>query len=116
MRHQKKKITLDRKTAARKSLMANLAESVILYERVSTTKAKAKAVKEVVDKLITVAKGGNLAARRSLSKFLYTKNVVKKLIENLAPRYAERNGGYTRIVALPPRKGDGAERAIIEFV
>ncbi len=116
MRHQKNKITLDRKTAGRRSLLANLAESLILYEKIRTTAAKAKALRPVVEKLITRAKPNNLAARRGVMKVLYTANAVKKLMEVLAPRYAERHGGYTRLIPLGERKGDGAKEAIIELV
>ena len=116
MRHQMKKITLGRKTAGRRSLMANLAESVILYEKVRTTKAKAKAVQSVVEKLITKAKLNTLAARRDIMKTLYTENAVKKLMEQLGKKYADRKGGFTRVTVVKNRVGDGAEEAIIEFV
>ena len=116
MRHQKKKVTLGRETAARRSLMANLAESLILYEKIVTTKAKAKALKSFIEKLITKAKKQTLASRRELVQVLYTKNAVKKLIEEIAPRYKERQGGYTRIILLSSRKGDGAEEAKIELI
>lgn len=116
MRHQKNKITLDRKTAGRRSLLANLAESLILYEKIKTTKAKAKALRSFVERLITKSKTQTLAARRELMKTLYTANAIKKLMENVGPRYKERPGGYTRIVMLKNRKGDGAEEVIIELV
>jgi len=116
MRHQKKKVTLDRKTAARRSLLANLAESLILYEKIKTTKAKAKALRPVIEKLISKAKKQTLASKREIMKVLYTKNAVKKLMEEIGPRYKERQGGYTRIIKLSNRKGDGAEEAVIEFV
>ena len=88
MRHQKNKVTLDRTASARRSLLANLAESLIIYERIITTKAKAKAVEKVVDQLITTSKKKDLASRRKLQKYLYTENVVKKLMEELSGRYA----------------------------
>jgi len=116
MRHQKKKLTLDRKTAARRSLMANLAESLILFEKIRTTKAKARATRSVVEKLITKAKKNTLAARRDVASVLYTKNTVRKLMEELGPRYADRKGGYTRVTVIRNRVGDGAEEAMIEFV
>lgn len=116
MRHLNKKITLDRNKAGRRALLANLAESLILYEKIKTTKAKARALKSLVEKMITTAKKNNLASRRALIKKLYTENAVKKLMEVLGPRYAEKKGGYTRMVMLKNRKGDGAEEAIIEFV
>lgn len=116
MRHQKSKVTLDRKTAGRRSLLANLAESLIMYEKISTTKAKAKATRSVVEKFITTAKKNTLSARRTLLAKLYTPESVKKLMEVLGPRYAERHGGYTRITMVKNRKGDGAEEVVIELV
>lgn len=116
MRHQKNKITLDRKTAGRRSLLANLVESLVLFEKIKTTKAKAKALRPLVEKLITKAKKNNLAARREIASVLYTKNVVNKLMEKLGPRYLDRKGGYTRITNLNNRVGDGAEEAVIELV
>lgn len=116
MRHKSKKITLDRKIASRKALMANLVESLVLYEKIKTTTAKAKAIKPMVEKLITKAKKGDLASRRQIIATLYTSNVVKKLMEELGPRYKERKGGYTRIIKLDNRLGDGAQESIIEFV
>lgn len=116
MRHLKKKVVLDRPKSQRRALLANLAESLILYEKVKTTKAKAKALRPVVEKLVTKAKKNNLTARREIMKVLYTQNAVKKMMEVIAPRYADRHGGYTRIITLNSRVGDGAEEAIIEFV
>lgn len=116
MRHQKNKVTLDRTSPARRSLLANLAESLILYEKIKTTQAKAKAVRPLVEKLITKAKKQNLAARRELLKILYTSNAVSKLMEDVGPRYKDRKGGYTRITALKNRKGDCAREAVIELV
>lgn len=116
MRHQKNKVTLDRKTASRGALLTNLVESVVLYEKVTTTKAKAKAVRPLVERLITKAKDGSLATRRTLISKLYTKNAINKLLAELGPRYYERAGGYTRITLLNNRKGDGAEEAVIELV
>ncbi|MBI2037331.1 MAG: 50S ribosomal protein L17 [Candidatus Magasanikbacteria bacterium] len=116
MRHKKNKITLDRKTAARRSLLANLAESLVLYEKIKTTKAKAKATRSLVERLITKAKSQSLTARRELMKVLYTDNAIKKIMEVLAPRYKDRNGGYTRVILFKNRKGDGAEEVIVELV
>lgn len=116
MRHQSKKITLDRKTAGRRSLLANLAESLIIYGKIKTTKAKAKAVRSLVEKLVTVAGKNDLTARRQISKTLYTENAVKKMMEVYGPKYKEVKGGYTRITALKNRKGDGAEEAVVEFI
>lgn len=117
MRHSKKKIVKQTNTAPRRAMLYNMAESLILHEKIVTTKAKAKFVKIVVDKLITIAKKNNLAARRELIAQLYTKNAVKKLMEVLGPRYAERKGGYTRLTLISgTRVGDGAERAMVELV
>lgn len=117
MRHLKKKVTLDRKAGPRRALLTNLAESLILYEKIKTTKAKAKALRGVVEKLITKAKKNTLAARRELARALYTKNSVKKMMEVIGPRYAERKGGYTRVTALgQSRLGDAGEEVIIELV
>ena len=116
MRHQSKKITLDRKTAGRRALLSNLAESLILYGKIRTTKAKAKATRSTVEKLVTVAKKNNLTARRQIAKSLYTANAVKKLMEVYGPKYKDVKGGYTRITMLKNRVGDGAEEAVVEFI
>ncbi len=116
MRHQSNKITLDRKTAGRRSLVANLAESLILHGKITTTKAKAKVTRSTVEKLVTIAKENNLTARRKLMKTLYTANTIKKLMEVYGPKYKEVKGGYTRIVTLKNRLGDGAEVAVVEFI
>lgn len=116
MRHRKKGKILDRKKEARKALLRSLATSVIIYEKVKTTKAKAKAVKPLVEKLVTAAKKNDLNARRQLLTVLYHKKAVKKALEVLGPRYKERKGGYTRIINLGRRAGDGAEIVQIEFV
>jgi large subunit ribosomal protein L17 len=116
MRHRKKKITLDRTAPARKALLSNLAESLVLYEKITTTKAKARAVRSLVEKLVTFSKQNTLTVRRSLLSKLHTKNAVNKLLEQLGPRYKDRAGGYTRVVLIKNRKGDGAEEAMVEFV
>lgn len=116
MRHYKKKVTLDRKVGPRQALLKNLAENLILFEKIRTTKAKARAVKSRVEKLITRARMGKLADRRLVAKDLFTDEAVKKLMEVIAPRYKDRNGGYTRMITLPERKGDGADEAVVEFV
>ncbi|OGY44348.1 MAG: 50S ribosomal protein L17 [Candidatus Buchananbacteria bacterium RIFCSPHIGHO2_02_FULL_38_8] len=116
MRHQKKVKSLDRNTAARKALLRNLATSIIIYEKVKTTKAKAKAVKPIVEKIITAAKNNNLTSHRRLLETLYHKKATKKALEVLGPRYKERKGGYTRIINLGRRAGDGAEIVQIELV
>jgi large subunit ribosomal protein L17 len=116
MRHQKKKVTLDRARAPRIALLRSLAEALVLNDRIITTKAKARAARAVVEKLITRAKTNNLTSRRYLMGTLYTKKAVDKMLTELGPRYVDRKGGYTRIVTVKNRVGDGAEEALIEFV
>jgi large subunit ribosomal protein L17 len=116
MRHRKKGKTLGRKAAPRKALLRNLAASVVLYEKVKTTEAKAKAVRPLVEKAITAGKTPTLSSRRKLLSFFYTDHPVKKIMDVLGPRYATRPGGYTRITKLGHRKNDGAEMVQIELV
>jgi len=116
MRHKNNVKTLDREAGPRKALLRGLATNLVLHESITTTEAKAKAVKPFVEKLITKGKKGDLHARRELMKFLYTENAVKKVLEVLSPKYMERPGGYLRIVKLGFRKGDGAKVSQIEFV
>lgn len=116
MRHRKVGKTLGRKKAPREAMLRNLAASVIIYEKVKTTEAKAKAVRSIVERAITTGKKPTLASRRKLLKQFYTDHPVKKLLEVLGPRYATRPGGYTRIVKVGHRKGDGAEIVQIELV
>lgn len=116
MRHGNTNKTLDRKKAPRELMLRNMASSIIIYEKVTTTEAKAKVVRSLVEKMITVAKVGTLAARRELIATLPQENAVKKAIEVLAVRYKDRQGGYTRITKLGTRQGDGAEMAQIELV
>ena len=116
MRHQKKKVTLDRKKAPRVALLRNLAASVILYEKVKTTEGKAKIVRPLVEKAITTGKAQTLTARRKLMTMFHSELPVKKILEELAPRYKDRKGGYTRIVKLGHRLNDAADMAQIELV
>jgi large subunit ribosomal protein L17 len=117
LRHQKTRNKLSRDAAHRKALFMNLSREVINHERIKTTQAKAKAVKPEVEKLITLAKRGDLHARRqALAALGQDKFVVYKLFEEIAPRYADRNGGYTRILKLGPRKSDSTEMVYIELV
>ena len=117
MRHGKQRNKLSRDTAHRKALLRNLSREVIEHERIRTSQAKAKAVKPEVEKLITLAKRGDLhARRRALSELGQDRFVVHKLFEEIAPRYAERPGGYTRIVKLGPRRSDSAEMVYLELV
>jgi len=116
MRHLRGGSKLKRDVGARRSLLRNLVTSVIEHERVVTTVPKAKAVKPLVDKMITLGKRDTLHARRQAASFLETPNSVKKLFDTLGTRFGQRAGGYTRIVRLGFRKGDGAEQAMIELV
>jgi large subunit ribosomal protein L17 len=117
MRHQKNRHKLGRDSAHRKALLANLSKELIEHERIETTVAKAKAVKPEVEKLITLARRGDLHARRqALSALNQDKFAVYKLFEEIAPRYTERPGGYTRIMKLGPRKSDATEMALLELV
>ena len=116
MRHANKKKILDRKKASRKALLRSLATSLILYEKIKTTEAKAKVLRPFVERLITKGKRNDLIAQRHLRKFLYKDSAVKKVLEVLSPRYKERKGGYTRIIKLGARRGDAAKMAVIEFV
>ena len=116
MRHRIKKTILGRKAAPRKAMLSQLAASVILYEKVKTTEAKAKAVKPFVERLITKSKAGDLTARRALIKDLQEKLAVQKLLEVTGPKYKDRKGGYTRIVKLGVRRGDAAKMVQIELV
>jgi large subunit ribosomal protein L17 len=117
MRHQKTKNKLSRSSAHRKSLLMNLSKEIIEHERIETTQAKAKAVKPEIEQLITLAKRGDLHARRqALSTLAQDKFAVHKLFEDLAPRYTDRPGGYTRILKLGPRRSDSTEMVFIELV
>jgi large subunit ribosomal protein L17 len=116
MRHQKRGRKLGRDSAHRKSLYANLTSELIRHGRIRTTLAKAKEVRPVAEQMITLGKRGDLHSRRQAVAFLRQKPVVKSLFEDVAPRYAERSGGYTRIIKLGPRLGDAAEMAYIELV
>ena len=117
MRHQKTRHKLSRDSAHRKALLANLCKEIIQHERIKTTEAKAKAVKPEVEKLITLAKQGDLHARRqALAALGQDKFAVYKLFEEIAPRYSERPGGYTRILKLGPRRSDSTEMVLLELV
>ena len=117
MRHQKTRNKLSRDSAHRKALLMNLCKEVIEHERIKTTEAKAKAVKPELEKLITLAKRGDLHARRqALSTLGQDKFTVHTLFAEIAPRYTDRPGGYSRIVKLGPRQGDAAEMAYLELV
>ena len=116
MRHRRAGYKLKRDVGARNSLLKGLVTSVIEQERVITTVPKAKAVRPLVDRMITLAKRDTLHTRRQAAAFLETPASVKKLFDTLGTRFGQRNGGYTRIVRLGYRKGDGAEQAMLELV
>src|SRR5205085_10994214 len=116
MRHRKAGVKLKRDIGARRALLRGLVTNVIEEERITTTVPKAKAARPLVDKLITLAKEDNLHARRQAGAFLLKREAVEKLFDKLGPRFNQRSGGYTRIVKLGWRKGDGAETAKLELV
>jgi len=116
MRHRVTGKKLRRNTAHRRALLRNLVTSLLERERVRTTLAKAKATRPIAEKMITLAKKDTLHTRRLALRFIFKKDIVKKLFEEIGPRFSERPGGYTRIVKIGPRAGDGAEVAIIELV
>ena len=117
MRHQKKTVKLGRTTAHRDSLLANQVCSLIEHTRITTTLAKAKAVRPLAEKLVTLGKKGTLHARRvALSYLHHNEGAVSKLFKEVAPRSASRNGGYTRIIKKGPRQSDAAPMAILEWV
>lgn len=116
MRHRNKGRVFGREKASRESMLRNLAQSVILYERVNTTLPKAKEVRSLVERLITTGRTKTLVTRRKLSEVLTMDTAVAKVLEELGPRYATRPGGYTRIIKLGVRQGDGADIAQIQLV
>ncbi len=116
MRHAKAGKKLGRDSAHRKALYSNLTGALIQHGRIETTEAKAKAVKPLAEKMITLGKRGDLHARRQAMATLRSNDVVHRLFADVAPRFAERPGGYTRIVKLGPRQGDAAPMALLELV
>jgi len=115
MRHLKGGFKLRRTPNHRKSLLRNLTGSLIEKNRIETTLAKAKAVKPIVEKMVTLGKSGTLADKRNAFAYLYKRKTVQVLFDEVAPRFMDRTGGYTRIIKTDFRKGDGAEMAILEF-
>ncbi len=117
MRHRRDRRKLSRSAAHRKALFMNLAREVLDHERIKTSEAKAKAVKPEIERLITLAKKGDQHARRqAMSQLGQDKFIVYKLFEEIAPRYADREGGYTRILKLGPRHSDSTEMVFLELV
>ena len=116
MRHHKSGRKLGRDSAHRKALYANLAVGVIEHGRIRTTEAKAKEARPIVGEMITLGKRGDVAAQRQAVAFLRSKPAAHKLFADVAPRFADRPGGYTRIVKIGPRAGDAAQMAYLELV
>ncbi len=116
MRHKVAGFKLGRTTSHRRSLLRNLTTSLILEERIETTVPKAKALRPQVEKMITLGKRGDLAARRQVGAYLMTKAAVDRLFDTIAPRFGDREGGFTRITRAGWQKGDGAEKAFIELL
>lgn len=116
MRHKVAGWKLGRTTSHRRSLLRNMATSLILEERIETTVPKAKALRPQVEKMITLGKRGDLPARRQAAAYLMTREAVNKLFDIIGPRFGDREGGYLRIVRVGWQKGDGAEKAFIELL
>src|SRR5919204_1081794 len=116
MRHRKAGRKLGRDAAQRRALYSNLACALIEHGRIKTTEAKAKEVRPIVEEMITLGKRGDLSAHRQAVAFLRSKEAAHKLFSDVAPRFAERPGGYTRIVKIGPRAGDAAQMVYLEFV
>lgn len=107
---------LGRPSAHRKSMLRNLVTDLFRYGRIQTTQDRAKETRRIAEKMITLAKRGDLHARRQALAYLFDESVVTKLFEDIAPKYADRNGGYTRVLKLGPRQGDNAEVVFVELV
>lgn len=116
MRHGKKVAKLGRTASHRKAMLSNMMTSLFANERITTTQIRAKVLKRSAEKVITFAKKGDLHSRRQVLRVIADKQVVAKLFDELGPRYKSRNGGYTRVVKLGPRRGDGTFMSIIELV
>ena len=115
MRHMNQGRKLNRTPAHRKALFRNLVQALLKHERIKTTDAKAKELRHFADRMVTLGKRGDLAARRLAFNFMQSRDAVKKLFDEIAPRFKERNGGYTRVVKFGFRRGDAAPLSIIEF-
>jgi len=116
MRHRKKTKKLGRKTAHRKALLSNMAIALIKHKSIQTTTVKAKVLRSYIEKLITMAKKDTIAARREVYSKVHSRDIVKILFDEVAPKFADKEGGYTRITKIGFRKGDGAETALIELL
>jgi len=116
MRHRKAGRKLGRTKSHRKALLSNLVRALLVEERIKTTEARGKELISVADRLITLGKRGELAARREAARIVKDKGIVSKLFDEIAPRFAERQGGYTRLIKLSPRLGDAASLVLVELV
>ncbi len=116
MRHRKTKVTLDRNSAQRQRLVRNLATDLLLKERIVTTEARAKIIRSMAERIITIGKKNTLHHRRMIMQRLPRPEVATKVLETLGPRYQARAGGYTRRLLIARRKGDGAQQVIVELV
>ena len=116
MRHKKKGRKLGRTSAHREAMLCNMVTSLFEHEKIKTTEPKSKELRRTAEKLITLAKRGDLHARRVAARKVHNKKVLKKLFDDIGPRYTERNGGYTRIIKTGTRFGDGASMSVIELV
>lgn len=116
MRHKKRGRQLGRDTHHRRALFRNLVTSLLEHERIETTEAKGKEIRGIADRMITLGKQGNLAARRRAASYLMTPATVSKLFAEIAPRFIQRQGGYTRLIRTRVRNGDGAKMAVVELV
>lgn len=116
MNHNNKGKIFDRKKAARGLLFRGLVTQLLVHEKIKTTAAKAKVMRPIVERLITKGKNNNLANLRYILKYVLEEDAAKKVVKEISPRYKERHGGYTRIIKLGARKGDGAEMSMIELV
>ncbi len=116
MRHKRKGRKLGRTSAHRKAMLANMAVALFQHEKIKTTEPKSKELRRTAEKLITLAKRGDLHARRLAARTIRDKVILKKLFDEIGPRYVDRTGGYTRIIKLGMRFGDGAHMAVIELV
>ncbi len=116
MRHKVAGYKLGRTTSHRRSLLRNMVTSLIIEERIETTVPKAKALRPTIEKMITLGKRGDLAARRQAAAYVMTDEAIRKLFDTIGPRFGDRNGGYTRIVRTSWQKGDGADKAFIELL
>lgn len=116
MRHRKAKITIDRTAAQRGRLIRNLTLSLLRHERIVTTPVKARAVRSAAERLITIGKKKTLAHQRLVRRTVQDDAIVRKIFDTLGPRYLSRPGGYSRLVRMQPRQGDGADQTLIELI